>query len=568
MREKIVGLIQEVTGKEYDVSVEPSEDLAFGHYATSVALKLASASGKNPRAFAEELAVKLRAADRGALFERIEVAGPGFINFWLSKEAIRGAFLEIVNAGKKWGTQKVVSYKSLVVSKRPVIIIDYSHPNIAKPMSVAHLRSTIIGAALYNVFKFSGWKTIGDNHLGDWGKQFGVLIAAYKEKSKLRKDINISELMRLYVDYTARMKEDPKLEDVAREETKKLQDGDKENVKIWKAFYKISINEFQKIYKILGVKFDYFLGESFYKPMLGDVVKEALAKGIAKRSEGAVIIPLDPLPPFVIQKSDEAFLYSTTDLAAVQYRVKKFKPNVILYVVDNGQSLHFEQLFVSVRKLGFATNEELVHAKFGLILSEDMKKLSTRAGRHIALEAVIDQAIEKARALVDAKRNDLSEAERAKIAQAVGIAALKYNDLSQNRQSDIAFRWKKMLNLEGNSAPYLIYTYVRLKSILRKGKKQKTLKADAPIEPADLKLVLKLMQFPDAIARVRETYFPHLLTDYLYDLAKCANHYYQSVPVLKSAGELQSVRLHLVSAVAETMKIGLGLLGISALQKM
>src|SRR3989344_5531211 len=400
MREKIVGLIQEVTGKEYDVSVEPSEDLAFGHYATSVALKLASASGKNPRAFAEEIAVKLRAADRGALFERIEVAGPGFINFWLSKEAIRGAFLEIVNAGKKWGTQKVVSYKSLVVSKRPVIIIDYSHPNIAKPMSVAHLRSTIIGAALYNVFKFSGWKTIGDNHLGDWGKQFGVLIAAYKEKSKLRKDINISELMRLYVDYTARMKEDPKLEDVAREETKKLQDGDKENVKIWKAFYKISINEFQKIYKILGVKFDYFLGESFYKPMLGDVVKEALAKGIAKRSEGAVIIPLDPLPPFVIQKSDEAFLYSTTDLAAVQYRVKKFKPNVILYVVDNGQSLHFEQLFVSVRKLGFATNEQLVHAKFGLILSEDMKKLSTRAGRHIALEAVIDQAIEKARALV------------------------------------------------------------------------------------------------------------------------------------------------------------------------
>jgi arginyl-tRNA synthetase len=571
MVREITECIKRELGDEADFSVTPAENVAFGHYATNAALKVAGKLGVAPREAAIDLAEKIKKTDQGRLFEKIEVAGPGFINFWLSKGAIQEAFRGIKKAGSKWGKgdNLQLATKNL---KRRTIVVDYSHPNIAKPMSVAHMRSTIIGAALVNIFKFAGWKTIGDNHLGDWGKQFGVLIAAYKEKTISNKQLTIrnttiEDLLKLYVDYTARMKADSVLEDVARLEVKKLQEGNRENIKIWKSFYKVSLEEFKKIYKIFGVTFDYYLGESFYQPELKNIVEDALGRGVAKRSEGAVIIPLDPLPPFVIQKSDEAFLYSTTDLAAIKYRVTKFKPEIILYVVDNGQSLHFEQLFASVEKLGYVGNEKLVHAKFGLILGEDMKKLSTRAGKHISLEGVIGEAIEKARAIVEEKRKDLTGKEKEKIARAIGIAALKYNDLSQNRQSDIAFRWEKMLNFEGNSAPYLMYTYARLKSILRKEKPKK-------FEPkflessADANLVLKLLQFPDVIRRVTETYFPHLLADYLYDLAKEANHFYHSEPVLKAEADVKNIRLHLVAAVAGVLKTGLGILGIDSPEQM
>ncbi len=589
LKDQIKNILEKALGEIRDVEIAVPENKQFGHYSTNVALRLAKKTGKNPMEIAQKLTNNLQQTTNN-FFSKIEVVQPGFINFWLTPEAIQNELKEICKAGKNFGK---MNFK-----KKPILVIDYSHPNIAKPMSVAHLRSTIIGQALYNIFKFSGWKTIGDNHLGDWGKQFGILIAAYKEKPTTNnqqpttKKITIEDLMELYVDYIARMKENSKLEEIAKLETKKLQNEDRENVLIWKQFYKISLDEFKKVYKILGVKFDYYLGESFYNKMLPKIIEEALKKGVAEKSDGAIIIPIKNKAPFVIQKSDEAFLYSTTDIAAIKYRIEKFKPNIILYVVDNGQSLHFEQLFESVKKLGYIEAEQrgkendkevkLIHAKFGLILSEDMKKLSTRAGKHIPLLEVIDEAINRAKKIVEGKRPDLSEKEKNKIAEIVGVGALKYNDLSQNRQSDIAFKWDKMLNLEGNSGPYIQYTYARLRSILRKAKGESSKgKAETEClkEPIELELILKLAEFPEIIKRITETYYPHYLADYLYDLAKTANSFYQSLPVLKPRSkdgvllrgkaqkEIKQARLILVKSITETLKTGLNLLGIKTIDK-
>jgi len=559
MQEKINAILKKTFPGASDWKIEISKEARFGHYSSAAAFGQARAEGRDAMEIASALAGRIQAADQGRLFEKVTVTSPGFINFWLSKEAIQEEFLAIKKAGGKWGKPSL--------KKRETAVIDYSHPNIAKPMSVAHLRSTIIGQALYNIFQFSGYKVVGDNHLGDWGKQFGVLIAAFKNSKLDLRRATMEDLFNLYVDYTGRLKANPALEEAARLETKKLQEGNEENIKIWEKFYALSLTEFKKIYKALGVKFDYFLGESFYKKMLPGVVGDALRAGAAKRSAGAVIVEFPDLPPFIIQKSDDAYLYATTDIAAVKYRIKKFKPQLLLYVVDNGQTLHFEQLFRTVRKLGYVKDEKLVHVKFGLILSEDMKKLSTRAGRHIALGAVIEEAIKRAGKIVRTKRPDLTPKEQNLIAYQVGVGSLKYNDLSQNRQSDIAFNWDKMMSLEGNSAPYLMYTYARLRSIMRKGK----LKAFAPgtlRKTADLELVLKLSQFREVIARVLGDYFPHELADYLYGLAKKVNYFYQTEPVLKSEPELKAMRLCLVDQVAKTLKTGLALLGIKVLERM
>ena len=541
---------------------------AHGHYTTSVALRLAKELKRPPMEVAEEIATKIRAGDSEKFFERVEAALPGFVNMWIAPKVIQDSLKEIVKAGQKWGKPRKTPFTWSRGKQKKTVVIDYSHPNIAKPMGVHHLRSTIIGDALYRIFTFSGWNTISDNHLGDWGKQFGVLITAWKELLEKPHNISIDFLMQLYVDYSARMKTDEALHKRAREEVKKLQNGDRENVKLWKEFYRVSLAEFNNVYKLLGIRFDYFLSESFYNTMLAGIVEDALKKGVAIQSEGAIIIPIEGKAPFVIQKSDEAFLYSTTDLAAIIYRNKKFKPDLALYVVDNGQSLHFEQLFEAAKKLGYTRGETLAHVKFGLILGEDLKKLSTRGGKHIKLDEVIEEAIEKARAIVQEKRIDLSEAEKSKVANAVGIGSLKYNDLSQNRQSDIAFRWEKMLNLEGNSAPYLMYTHARLKSILRKMKVSRSFDASMLTGAHELRLIRMLLQFPVVIEQITKNYFPHYLTDYCYALAGEANAFYHSSPILQSEPKLQKARLALVVAVTETLHTGLNLLGIEAPEKM
>jgi arginyl-tRNA synthetase len=566
IRQKIIDLLKKavpdlpVQAGKIEIELVVPDDEKFGHYSTNIAFKLAKIRNESPFAVAQKLVSQIKRHVLANLIKKIEAVQPGFVNFELAPAVIQKIFAEILKNRTKFLKPKAESSQT--------VVIDYSHPNIAKPMSIAHLRSTIIGQALYNIFKFAGWKTISDNHLGDWGKQFGVLIAAFKEKGGGNfKNITINDLMNLYIDYTARMSENPTLEEKAREETKKLQAGNKKNVKIWKKFYQISLAEFKKIYRILNVKFDYYLGESFYKPMLPEVVKEALKKGVAKKSEGAMMIDTGRKTPFIIQKSDGSYLYSTTDIAAVKYRIKKFKADLILYVVDNGQSLHFEHLFDSVKLLKYVENKELVHVKFGLILSEDFKKLSTRAGRYVSLEKLINEAITKAKRVIAKKRPALNEKEKEEIAKIVGIGALKYNDLSQNRLSDISFNWTKMLNLEGNSAPYLQYTYVRLRSILRKKKNQRFNPADLR-ERIELDLIFQLSEFPEIIRRITKTYYPNLLADYLYKLARRANVFYETLPVLKAEEKIRNSRLALIGVVAVTLKTGLNLLGIEILERM
>jgi arginyl-tRNA synthetase len=358
-----------------------------------------------------------------------------------------------------------------------------------------------------------------------------------------------------------------------------MQDGDQENIAIWKKFYKVSIDEFERMYSLLNVQFDHQLGESFYNDQLAGVVSDALDKGVAIESEGAIVIPIEGYEaPMIIRKSDGAYLYPTTDIATIKYRIKDFKADLMLYVVGNEQAMHFDQLFQAVKKLGVVTDQKFAHVKFGLMLGEDMKKFSTRAGKTVSLMGLLQEAIVRAKKVVDEKQPDLSEEERQTVAEVVGIGAVKYNDLSQNRQSDIIFNWERMLNFEGNSGPYLQYAYARLKSILRKADfaapelsakegggefDVKNLK-----DETELQVIRRLQEFPEVIETITRQYFPHYLTDYLYTLAKDTNAMYQRMPVLKAEEAERNARLALIATTAQTLKTGLELLGIKTLEQM
>lgn len=561
MIRQIVGqYLQAAVPDAENIEVTVPEHAQFGHFSTNIALRLAKVRGKSPMDVAEDIAEKLRDIDQEGFFAKVETARPGFVNIWLSPETIQDSLKEIIKAEGTWGAQTREKYET--------VVIDYSGPNIAKPMSVGHLRSTVIGQALYNIFKFSGWKTIGDNHLGDWGKQFGVLIAAYKEDG-MPQDVTIDYLVKLYVDYSARMKEYAELGEVAKAEVKKLQDGDEENRAIWKRFYEVSIEEFDRMYNMIGVSFDHVQGESFYNDQLPGIVQDALDKGVAKESEGAIVIPVEGYEaPLIIRKSDGAYLYPTTDIATAKHRMEDFKADQLLYVVGNEQSLHFEQLFAALKKLGIVTDQKLAHVKFGLMLGEDMKKFSTRAGKTVSLLGLLEEAIARAKKVVDEKQPDLSEEERQKIAEVVGIGAVKYNDLSQNRQSDIVFNWDRMLSFEGNSGPYLQYAYARLKSILRKGDHVSTFDVAHLNDETELQVIMRLQEFPEVIENITKNYFPHHLADYLYALAKDVNAMYQKVQVLKAEEAERNARLALIAAAAQTLKTGLELLGLKTLEQM
>ncbi len=546
-----------------DFKVSVPEFRSQGHLTTNVAFILASRKKTSPMAAGNDLVKALLKKPAGKkMFSKIEIAHPGYINFWLSDEFLQSEFVKISKAKNKYGKQNLGRGKK--------IICEYSDPNIAKRMGVHHLRGTIIGDALANLYEFLGYKVVRWNYLGDWGTQFGQLISAYKlwgKKGVIEKN-PIAELQKLYVRFHAEMKKNPELAERGRQEFKKLEEEDSENRKLWLWFKKESLKEFERIYKILGVSFTNFIGESFYEKDMKKLVVDLLRKGPAHRSEGAVIIPLDKfgLPPALIQKTDKASLYLTRDIANLKYRLKKYKPAKILYVVGNEQALHFQQLF-AITKILDLDKIELGHIKYGLVLGGGGKKLATREGKAVVLEDVIDKAVLLAGKIVDKKNPDLPVRKRKAIAQAVGIGALKYNDLSQNRLSDINFDWQKMLSLEGNSAPYLQYTYARLKSILRKAGKRGRFSVKQLSGQADLDLVVKLMRFPDILEETANTYLPNYLSDYLYDLARETNMFYQTQPVLKSEPGLREARLKLIEVVAETLKTGLGILGIKTPEK-
>lgn len=456
------------------------------------------------------------------------------------------------------------NYGAIDEGKGKVIIIDYSSPNIAKPMSVAHLRSTIIGQALYNIFTFLGYKCIGDNHIGDIGTQFGKLIVAYKlwgNKERIEKE-PIKELMNLYVKFHKNA--DEKLEELARNYSKKLEDGDEEVLSIWKWIVELSKKEFNKIYDMLLIKFDLELGESFYLNIAKEVIEDAVKKGIAKHSENALIIEFENMPSLVIQRSDKGSLYQTRDLATIKYRKKMFNFYKCLYVVGSEQKLYFKQLFKAAEFLGYIKQDECVHVDFGLMRLKE-GKLSTREGRVIMLEDLIKKAIELSKSII---KDVKSEEEKNEIARKVGIGAIIFNDLKEDRVKDIVFDWKKALNMEGDSCPYVQYACVRAKAILNKYGKEISMKdlKFINLEEEERILIRKIAEFPKIISISAKNYKPHYIAQYLLDIADAFNKFYEKHKVIGS--EKEKERIAIVKAAYITMKVGLKLLHIEVPEKM
>jgi len=574
IRSEIKEMISEIVGENVQFTVEIPENTNYGDYATNIALMLAKKEKRNPADVAREIISKLQSLN-SKFFGKIEVAN-GFINFYLKPELIQNQVKEILKQNKKYGSNKT--------GKGKTVIIDYSSPNIAKKMHVGHLRSTIIGAAIYNIYKFLGYKVIGDNHLGDWGTQFGIMISAiklfyspykgFKDDKKMQslKSLTVVDMLSLYVDYNKKM-EDPinGLTDLPKEEFKKLEDGDEENKAIWDVLRKKSLEEFDKIYNILGIEFDECRGESYYEPILKEITRdcENLDKKYYFQSDDAFLIDLGEfnMTPLLMKKSDGATLYATRELATIKERAKD-NPEKIIYVVGNEQSLHFQQSFQAAELLGYVSKNKLVHVKFGLILDENHKKLATRSGRFIGAEDLINQIIELAEKIIKEKNPSLSEKVRKEAAKVIGVGALKYNDLSQNRQSDIVFDWNKMLSFDGNSAPYILYTYVRLQSIIGKTKFAGSFNSEFLKENEELNVIKELIKFSDVVEDSAESFQMNNLANYLYGLASVANNFYEKFNILKVDHDIRSARLALIKAVTVVLKNGLNLLGIDTIEKM
>jgi arginyl-tRNA synthetase len=538
-----------------DFSLEPPPRPELGDYATNAALRLASEAGVEAVKVADGIRSSLIGIE--GVFDDISIAGGGFLNFILSQKFVASLFQ---------------TFNPKRISKRQdgTILIEYSSPNIGKPLSIAHIRSTIIGDSLMRIYRALGWRVITDNHLGDWGLQAGILIAAYKLwAQKPIAKMSMEELLELYVKFNSEMKVAKELEDRARMETLLLQKEDRQTIAIWKQIQKKSIKEFKRIYKILGVKFDYILGESAYRKNFPKVILDAKRAGVAQESQGAVVIPFESNePPLIIQKQDGGYLYATFDLATIRYRIERWKPKLMLYVISNEQTQYLNQVFRAAEKLGWLSPGQAIHVKFGLLRGEDLKRLSTRQGKTILLEDVIEEVVLRARQIVEEKNPGLSEKEKERISRMVGIGALKYNDLSQNRNTDIIFDWNRMLDFQGNSAPYIQYTHARLKSILRKTQMPKSkfqkVNLGALVEPEEIALMKKVLQFSEAVEDAAREYAPNLVANYLWGLSNLANTLYEKYPVLKAEKGVREARLFLINRIADVLKEGLGLLGIEA----
>lgn len=558
MKEQIEKIIEQSTGHAAEAVVSPRG--GFGHYSTSLALRLAKMEGDHPLSLAEKLAEKIRATAPKGFFEKIETAPPGFVNFWLSPATVRTQLADIRKKGEKFGRTDS--------GKNKTAIVEYSSVNIAKPMHVGHLRNIAIGDALANLHAATGYKVVRWDYLGDWGTQFGKIIAAYKMwgDKKLLSLRPMETMLELYVRFHEAGKQDSALEARGREESRKLEQGDRENRKLWEWFRKESLKELAGMHHRLGVKFDLHLGESHFEPELARVMAELKSQGFAKQSEGAWVVFFDDdkLPPALIQKSDGTSLYLTRDIANLEYRLEKYKPAKILYVVGNEQSLNFDQLFTIARKMGLTT-AALAHVKYGLVLDEGGRRFSTREGRTVTAKDIIEKATALATETVERKNPNLTSVEKKHVAEAVGIGAIKYALLRENRNSDIVFNWGKMLDFSGDGGPYLQYTHARLRSILRKATSSARAEATHLSEEKDLALIRKAGELPDIVRAAAEGVAPNLLTNYLYELATAANQYYENTPILKDENEkVRAARLLLVEAVAQVLRNGMTLLGITA----
>lgn len=628
--------------------VLPSQGAKHGDYQANVAMPLGKRLGKPPRDIAAELIRLVEVAD---LCEPPEIAGPGFINLrlkddWLAKQ-VSAASADVDRIGVAR------------VGQPRTIVVDFSSPNVAKPMHVGHIRSTVIGDALYRILKFIGHRTISDNHLGDWGTQFGMIIYGYKhfvDRAALAKK-PVDELTRLYklvnslVEYhetrnekipalekriaegeqqlpklreepapkdpkaakqaakrlsqiegqlnelraeldsllgkVAAVEGDPPLRQLTVEhanigqrvlqETALLHSGDPTNVELWRQFLPACLLEIEAVYKRVGVTFDHTLGESFYQDRLRGVVKDLTDKGLARESDGAICVFLDGYDiPMIVQKQDGAFLYATTDLATIQYRMREWRPDAILYVVDRRQSLHFEQLFKAAQLWGH-DDVELQHIAFGTVLGEDGRPFKTRSGKSVGLGSVLDEAVDRAYTIVSQNDNArpeplLSEEDRRHVAERIGIGAIKYADLSHNRTSDYVFSYEKMLAMNGNTATYMQNSYARVRSIFGKagidaaGLPHGSILLSTPNERA---LAIALVQLPEALDRVVSDYRPNHLAAHLFEIATRYSDFYENCPVLRAeTEELRNSRLLLCDLTARTLKLGLNLLGIDVVERM
>lgn len=535
----------------------PCANPAHGDYQWNWCFRVAKALKQNPRALAERLV-------GGVVHPAIvkaEVAGPGFVNLTLDDGWLARAVADMVR-DPRMGVAQSGAGKT--------VVIDFSSPNVAKRMHIGHMRSTHIGHAHYRLHAAAGWTVVGDNHIGDWGTPFGKLIVAWnrwRDDAAYAADA-IGELERLYVLFGERVEAEPALADEARAEIAKLQAGDAVNTALWKRFLVDSLAEFETVYRRMGVTFDVVLGESTYQPMLAQVVEDLLASGSAEVSDGAVIARF-PEPELkdhvaVVRKKDGAATYMTTDLAAMRHRLATWHPARIVIVTDMRQQLHFKQLFAVARRWGVEI--ELQHAWFGM-LSLPEGAMSTRKGNVIRLVDLLDEAVDRARAVVDAKSPGLAEAERAAIAEAVGVAAIRYADLSSHPQTNVTFQWDRMLSLDGNTAPYLMYSHARCASLLAKAGEAPDLGRLTIGHPLERALVLALARYPEAVAGALATYRPNLLCDHLFEVANVVNRFYHDLPVL-SGGEARAARLALVEASRRVLAHGLTLLGIPALDRM
>ncbi|MFM8715272.1 MAG: arginine--tRNA ligase [Spartobacteria bacterium] len=542
--------------------VSQTADSRFGDYQANAAMALAKEKKANPRQLAGEIVSKL---DLGGLAATPEIAGAGFINIRLENSFLSESLSRLAS-DSRLGVSPAARPKK--------ILLDFSSPNVAKPMHVGHIRSTILGDCLARVARFLGHDVTADNHIGDWGTQFGKVIYGWKHflnREDLEKDA-IAELVRLYREVTRLEEMDENIKRTAREELVKLQAGDPENLAIWKQTVELSWREFEKLYALLDIRFDERLGESAYNDALAPLCAELEKRGIATTSEGALCIffPADPTldgKPAIIRKSDGGFLYATTDLATIDYRIKRWNPDAIWYVVGAPQALHFQQIFAASKMMGFGC--DLKHIAFGSILGEDRKIMKTRSGENVGLAEVLHEAVERANRIIAARADQLPPEEAERTARLIGLGAVKYAELSQNRLTDYVFSWDKLLAFEGNTAPYLQNAYVRIRSIFRRA--EEPANPAAPIflnEPAERALGLKLLQYAETVPLVLEEFRPNLLANYLYELANTYHSFYEACPVLKADPASRASRLLISDITARTLAHGLGLLGIGCPERM
>ncbi len=575
LRAALIQVLGDALPEGFVPAVTPSQDLRFGDYQSNAAMMLAKQQRMNPRA----LAAQVVEAFGESPVAMLDIAGPGFINFRV-KPAYYAERAESMLRDERLGVAKVEKPKTLV--------IDFSAPNVAKPMHVGHIRSTIIGDTLARLARFMGHTVITDNHIGDWGTQFGMILWGWKnvlDHDALERD-PIETLLSVYKKVNELCKAEgtgPALLADCKAELVKLQGGDEENLSIWNKCIAVTKTGLEKIYGQLGISFDYWLGESAYNDALAPLVDELIANGIARESEGAICVfsdgfhkpEKDPFlvskngewqpVPAIIRKADGGFLYATTDLATLDYRTKNFKADSIWYVVGAPQDKHFRQIFDIERMRGITG--DFRHVAFGSILGRDRRPFKTRSGDTVSLQDVIDEAVSRATQVIEEKSPDMPAEEKAAVAQAVGIGAIKYAELSQNRMSDYIFDWDKMLALSGDTAPYLQNSYVRVRSIFRKVDggfaapaegTQLHLEADAEINLARL-----LVRYAEVVPSTLDDCRPNLLAAYLHELARAFHSFYEACPVLRSEGATRETRLALCYLTARVLEQGMGLFGIT-----